>query len=441
MSRPVRVRFAPSPTGHLHVGGARTALFNWLFAKHEGGSFVLRIEDTDVVRSTAESERAVLEDLAWLGLGWDEGPDVGGPHGPYRQSERLAIYGEQAGRLLGSGKAYKCYCTDEELDAKREAALDAGRDPRYDGACRDLSESERSERERSGRRPVLRFRTDERDVRVSDLVRGDVEFGHEMLGDFVLLRSDGRPTYNFAAVVDDALMQISHVIRAEEHLPNTMRQAILYEALGFEAPVFAHVSLIVDRDRSKLSKRRGATSVSEFREQGYLPGALVNYLALLGWSPPNDRELMSLEELAAAFDLSRVSPSAAAFDEDKLDWINAHHIRDEPLGAVARVTRPFAEAAGLVEDDETRFEAMVALARARVARLSEIPRELVVFFDGACDHPLAPKQLSDLSDSGAVRSPGHGGAHGRVEVLPSDAKLLPDGVERVLESRGIERHT
>ena len=237
MSRRVRVRFAPSPTGHLHLGGARTALFNWLFAKSNGGSFVLRVEDTDVARSTADSERAVLSDLAWLGLEWDEGPDVGGPHGPYRQSERLDIYREQADRLLEGGDAFLCYCTDEELEEKRKAALAEGRDPRYDGTCRELGRAEREEREAEGRKPVVRFRTQARDVKVHDLVRGDVEFGREMLGDFVVLRSDGRPTYNFAVVVDDALMEISHVIRAEEHLPNTMRQVLVYEALGFDQAV------------------------------------------------------------------------------------------------------------------------------------------------------------------------------------------------------------
>ena len=380
MSRPVRVRFAPSPTGHLHVGGARTALFNWLFAKHEGGSFVLRVEDTDTERSSRESERAVLEDLAWLGLHWDEGPDVGGEYGPYRQSERTGIYAERAGRLLEDGRAYPCYCTDEELEEKRGRALAEGRDPRYDGTCRGLSAPERAAREAEGRKPTIRFRTDEHSVRVRDLVRGDVEFSGEMLGDFVLMRSDGRPTYNFAVVVDDALMEISHVIRAEEHLPNTMRQVILYRALGMEEPHFAHVSLIVDSDRSKLSKRRGATSVAEFREQGYLPGALVNYLALLGWSPADDREVLTRDELIRSFDLDRVSSSPAAFDEDKLDSVNAHHLREEPLPAIIALARPFAEAAG-IDTSDTRFAAMIELARARISRLSQIPDELAVFFD------------------------------------------------------------
>ncbi len=382
MSSNIRVRFAPSPTGHLHVGGARTALFNWLFARHEGGTFIVRVEDTDRARSTEESERAVLEDLTWLGLTWDEGPGVDGGHGPYRQSERLDLYREHAERLLACGKAFRCYCTDEELEEKRRTALAQGRVPQYDGVCRDLTPAARKDLENEGRSPVVRLRAPTRDIAVSDLVRGDIEFKKEMLGDFIILRSDGRPTYNFAVVVDDALMQITHVIRAEEHLPNTMRQVLVYEALGYALPAFAHVSLIVDKDRSKLSKRRGATSVAEFRNLGYLPGGLLNYLALLGWSPPDSEEVMSVAELIDKFELERVSPSPAAFDEDKLDWVNAHHLRQEPLADVAALGMRFAEARGLIEPDFDRFEAMVDLAREGLARLSDLPDAISFFFDG-----------------------------------------------------------
>ena len=382
MSSNIRVRFAPSPTGHLHVGGARTALFNWLFARGRGGTFVLRIEDTDRARSTEESELAVLEDLRWLGLTWDEGPDVGGGHGPYRQSERLDTYREHAERLLAEGKAFLCYCTDEELEEKRKTARADGLVPQYDGACRDLSHAARKRLEDEGRSPVVRLRAPLEDVTISDFVRGDIDFKKEMLGDFIILRSDGRPTYNFAVVVDDALMEITHVIRAEEHLPNTMRQVLVYESLGYQLPVFAHVSLIVDKDRSKLSKRRGATSVAEFRDQGYLPGGLINYLALLGWSPPDGEEVMSIAELIEKFELDRVSSSPAAFDEDKLDWVNAHHLREEPLANVAALAVRFAETRGLVEPDLDRFEAMVDLAREGLARLSDLPDAISFFFDG-----------------------------------------------------------
>jgi len=382
MSSNIRVRFAPSPTGHLHVGGARTALFNWLFARREGGKFIVRVEDTDRVRSTAESERAVLEDLTWLGLTWDEGPGVDGGYGPYRQSERLDIYREHAERLLACDKAFHCYCTDEELEEKRKRALAEGSVPQYDGTCRDLTPAARKELENEGRSPVVRLRAPQRDIAVSDLIRGDILFKKEMLGDFIILRSDGRPTYNFAVVVDDALMEISHVIRAEEHLPNTMRQVLVYELLGYRLPVFAHVSLIVDKDRSKLSKRRGATSVAEFRDQGYLPGGLINYLALLGWSPPNGEEVMPVTELIEKFELERVSLSPAAFDEDKLNWVNSHHLREEPLADVAALAVRFAEAHGLIEPDFARFEAMVDLAREGLARLSDLPEAISFFFDG-----------------------------------------------------------
>jgi nondiscriminating glutamyl-tRNA synthetase len=426
----VRVRFAPSPTGHLHVGGARTALFNWLFAKQRGGSFVLRIEDTDTVRSSRDFEGAALEDLRWLGLTWDEGPDVGGELGPYRQSDRLETYAEHAARLVAGGKAFRCYCTDEELESKRKEALARGRVPQYDGACRDLSEGERAALEAGGARPSIRLSRPTRDVSFVDLVRGEVTFASEMLGDFVIMRSDGRPTYNFAVVVDDALMRISHVIRAEEHLPNTMRQLLVYESLGYDAPEFAHVSLVVDKDRSKLSKRRGATSVAEFREAGYLPGALVNYLALLGWSPPDGREIMSLDDLAEAFDLERVSPSPAAFDEEKLDWVNAHHIREEPVGRVALLAGPFAEEAGLRVDDAARFERMVELARDGLRRLSDLP-DAIAFLVGE-----SVAMQDDASEW--VRREGSRAVIGRLlaSVVAGEGDLSADSFTRTLKEVG-----
>ena len=397
----VRVRFAPSPTGHLHVGGARTALFNWLFARHQDGTFLLRIEDTDTARSTVESESAVLEDLKWLGLEWDEGPGEDRGRGPYRQSRRQDIYEAHASRLVEEGKAFLCYCTDEELERKREEALARGDVPQYDGTCRDLTPADRERLESEGRKATVRLRAPVRDVVVKDMLRGDIEFRKEMLGDFILMRSDGRPTYNFAVVVDDALMEITHVIRAEEHLPNTMRQVLVYEALGYGLPAFAHVSLIVDKDRSKLSKRRGATSVAEFREQGYLPGALLNYLALLGWSPPDEQELMTVEQLIEKFDLSRVSASPAAFDEDKLDWVNAHHIREEPIASVAVVAMPFAEEAGMIDPDFGHFERIVETVRENLTRLSDLPSEISYFFD---DHfEMEPEALAPLSSDSAKK--------------------------------------
>ena len=330
----VRVRFAPSPTGHLHMGGARTALFNWLFARHEEGLFVLRIEDTDVERSERALEGVLLEDLAWLGLAWDEGPGLGGAFGPYRQSDRIPLYRERAARLVTEGKAYPCFCTDEELERKKEERLKAGLAPRYDGTCRSLGAAERERKRAEGRPESIRFIVPENDGRtLEDLIRGKVAFPPGMVGDFVVMRSNALPTYNFAVTIDDSLMAITHVIRGEEHLSNTVRQIMIYEALGLEMPRFAHIPLILGADRSKLSKRHGAPNVCDFRERGYPAEAIVNYLAFLGWSPPGGGEIFTIEELVRDFTLERVSPSPGIFDEVKLNWVAAQHVRS---GGTAR---------------------------------------------------------------------------------------------------------
>jgi nondiscriminating glutamyl-tRNA synthetase len=324
----VRVRFAPSPTGHLHVGGARTALFNWLFARHEGGRFIVRIEDTDIERSSAELESGILDDLAWLGLAWDEGPGREGAFGPYRQSERIALYREGADRLVAQGKAYPCFCTEEELERKKEERRRASLPPQYDGTCRHLSEAERARRRAEGRAASVRFVVPpDSERRLDDCIRGEVVFPAGMVGDFVILRSNGLPTYNFAAATDDAAMAITHVIRGEEHLSNTVRQMMIYEALGLEPPRFAHIPLILGLDRSKLSKRHGAPNVWDFHTRGYPAEAIVNYLAFLGWSPPGEREVLSLDELTAAFELDRVSPSPSIFDEVKLNWFSSRYVK------------------------------------------------------------------------------------------------------------------
>ena len=330
MSVGVRVRFAPAPTGSLHVGGARTALFNYLFARRNGGVLVLRSEDTDLTRSSAESERVIQDDLRWLGLSWDEGPDVGGAYGPYRQTERRDRYGLAAARLLEIQSAYPCYCTPEELEAERRAADSRGEAPKYSGRCRELTKAQIDGFQAEGRKPAIRFRMPDRDVYVEDLVRGSVHFPAGTIGDFVIVKSDGLAAYNFAVVVDDNEMAITHVLRGDEHLPNTPRQVSLYEALEYPLPLFAHVSMILAPDHQKLSKRHGATAVSEYREQGLLPEALVNYLALLGWSPGDDREFFTLDELSGIFSLERVSKSPAVFDHAKLRWFNAHYLRAKP---------------------------------------------------------------------------------------------------------------
>ncbi len=338
----IRVRFAPSPTGLLHIGGARTALFNWLFARHEGGAFVLRIEDTDVERSSGELERSLLDDIRWLGLEWDEGPGTPGKYGPYRQSERTGTYREYAERLVDAGRAYPCFCTEKELKEKREGARAEGRPPRYDGKCRGLSEEERAAKRAAGLPESVRFRVEgDAAWTVEDMARGGVEFPADMVGDFVILRSNGMPTYNFAAAVDDGLMGITHVIRGAEHLSNTVRQLLVYEAFDMPAPRFAHIPLILGSDRSKLSKRHGAPNIADYRERGYPAEALINYLAFLGWSTKGKDEIMQVGALIAEFDLSRVSDSPSIFDEDKLDWISANHIRRGGSGRYLDQAMPF----------------------------------------------------------------------------------------------------
>ena len=382
----VRVRFAPSPTGHLHVGGARTALFNFLYARKNKGHFILRVEDTDLERSTKESEKMVLDDLKWLNLLWDEGPDVGGEYGPYRQSERLELYKKYAYKLLEEGKAYKCFCTDEQLEEMRKKAEEEKRPPHYDGTCLRLTEEEIREKTEAGIPYTIRFKVPKKDYVLNDLVRGKVEWKSGVLGDFVILRSNGMPVYNFCVVIDDYLMKISHVIRAEEHLPNTLRQLMLYEALGWEPPQFAHVSLILGKDRSKLSKRHGATSVSQFKENGYLPEAMNNYLALLGWNDGTDREEFTLDELIEKFSLDRVSKSPAVFDIDKLNWINSLHIKKLSDQDYLKLSRDFVvkEYPFLNEQYENNKEWMlkvINLVKKGLNTLKEIPEGISFLFE------------------------------------------------------------
>ena len=392
----MRVRFAPSPTGQLHVGNARTALFNWLLAHGKDGTFILRIEDTDAERSTRESELGILDDLRWLGLDWDEGPDVEGPHGPYRQSERVRLYASYANELLAGGHAYYCFCSAQKLDADRKEMLATGRPPRYAGTCRGLSMEEGQARMEAGERPVIRFKVPAGiDVTFNDVVRGDVTFNSEVIGDPVLVRSDGRPAYNFAVVVDDALMEITHVIRGEDHISNTPRQVLLYQALGFPPPLFAHLSLVMGPDHTPLSKRHGATSVSEFRQRGYLPEALVNYLALIGWSPGGDQELLPVDELARRFALEDVGHSAGIFDQEKLSWMNRHYMKAASPGRLAAESVRYFAAHGFIQQrTEAAMEylsSLLPLAVASVDRLEEIPDRVRFIFafdaDDAVNRP------------------------------------------------------
>jgi len=350
----LRVRFAPSPTGYLHIGGARTALFNYLYARHNGGKFVLRIEDTDTERTIEDSAEKMMQSLRWLGLNWDEGPVVGGPAGPYQQSLRQDLYRKYVSLLLDKGLAYKCYCSPEELEAEREEARAQKKAPRYSGRCRDLTPEEREELERQGRKYAVRLKTPDQGITVvDDIIHGEVSFKNEEIADFIIMKSDGFPTYNFACVIDDWLMGITHVLRADEHLSNTPRQMMIYRALSAPMPKFGHVPMILAPDRSKLSKRHGAQTVEEFMDKGYLPEAIVNYLALLGWTPPDaTKEFMTLEEMAEEFDLSRVSSTPAIYDVQKLTWMNGQYIkRLEPDVLVSRYI-PFAAKYGLGTAEE-----------------------------------------------------------------------------------------
>jgi nondiscriminating glutamyl-tRNA synthetase len=385
----IRCRIAPSPTGPLHIGTARTALFNYLFAKRHGGTFVVRFEDTDVARSTVEYERDILDGLHWLGLTWDEGPEMAGqaargPFGPYRQMERLPLYREAVDRLLARDLAYPCYCTPEELAADRAAQEAAHEPPHYVGRCALLTAAERAARERAGRHPAIRFRVGDGRVAFDDLVRGHVEIDTQALGgDLVIVRSDGTPLYHFAVVVDDAEMQITHVIRGEDHLSNTPKHILLFRALDAVVPAFAHLPLILNRDRTKMSKRKSQTAISDYIAQGFVKEAIVNHLALLGWASgaANEEELYSLEELAQVFDLDRVHLGGAVFDRDRLEWLNGQWIRRLPADELVRRMAPFleahlavlrAEGGAVREPGETELEALVPLVQERLPTLAAV---------------------------------------------------------------------
>ncbi|MCK9222077.1 MAG: glutamate--tRNA ligase [Limnochordia bacterium] len=391
----VRVRFAPSPTGYLHVGGARTALFNWLFARHHRGVFVLRIEDTDAERSTQESYQCILDGMRWLGMDWDEGPEVGGDFGPYIQSERQDFYQAAVDKLFSIGRAYKCYCTPEELDEMRKTALEEGRAPKYDGRCQSLTPEQCAEYEKMGRKPVIRFKTKMTGKTViDDLIRAKVTFANEVLDDFVIVKSDGGPTYNFAVVVDDAAMEISHVIRGEDHISNTPRQIQLYEALGYELPQFAHIPMILGPDKKRLSKRHGATSVMEYQSDGFLADAFVNYLALLGWAYDDHTELFSRQDLIEKFELAKVSKNPAVFDQKKLLWMNGVYLRELSITELVDMGIPWLQQAGylpetLDEKVKDKVTQVFAAVQTRVRTLQELVGASYYFFTEMPDYDQA----------------------------------------------------
>ncbi|OWR26898.1 glutamate--tRNA ligase [Saccharibacillus sp. O23] len=388
MTKEVRVRYAPSPTGHLHIGNARTALFNYLFARNQGGKFIVRIEDTDVKRNVAGGEESQLKYMKWLGIDWDESIDIGGEYGPYRQTERLDVYKIYWQELLDKGLAYLCYCTEEELEKEREEQTAAGLTPRYSGKHRDLTAEQRQAFEAEGRVPSVRFRVPEnKTYTFDDMVKGEISFTTEDTGDFVIVKRDGIPTYNFAVVIDDYLMKISHVLRGEDHISNTPRQLMIYEALGWEAPRFAHMTLIVGDDHKKLSKRNESIIqfISQYEELGYLPEAMFNFIALLGWSPEGEEEIFDREQLISIFNANRLSKSPAVFDPHKLAHINNHYIKNADPKRIADLAIPHLQKAGLLPEtldaaQREWAERLVALYQEQMNAASDIVKLSEMFF-------------------------------------------------------------
>ena len=436
----VRVRFAPSPTGYLHIGGARTALFNWLYARRHGGSFVLRIEDTDTERSSWEMVSGIVDGLRWLALDWDEGPDVGGPHAPYFQSQRVEKYRAMAERLVSANCAYYCYCTAETLQQKRQAAEAAGGGWVYDRTCCSLSAEEIAAREAAGTGRAIRFKVPAGRTSFNDLVHGAISFDNANIEDFVVLRSDRQPTYHLSVVADDIDMEITHVVRGDDHISNTPKHVLLYDAFGAEVPQFAHVPLILGPDKKRLSKRHGATSVMEYHRLGYLPEAVVNFLVLLGWSPGDDRELMTRDELIAAFALEGISGGNAVFNPEKLDWFNQQYIMRLPIDELARRVEPWLREAGLWSADlaskQDWLYRLLELVRPRVKKMDQFAIELGPFLgsDVEFEPAAVAKHLAKPEITPAF--------HALPEVLeaatPFDSATLEPALRGLAESRGVK---
>ena len=394
------MRFAPSPTGNLHAGNIRTALLNWIFAKQQNGVLILRIEDTDQDRHVIGSEEGIAADLNWLGIEWSEGPDVGGEFGPYRQSERLEIHREYAERLSREGRAYKCYCSEEELKKEREKALANGLPPRYNGKCKDISDEEERKKISEGIEPVLRFKVREGEVSFVDLIKGEISWNLSNIGDFIILRSNRTPSYNFAVVIDDALMKISHIIRGDGHVSNTPRQLLIYEALGFKVPKFAHTPTILNKEKKTLSKRHGALSVRHYREEGYIPEALVNYLSLLSWSSKSGDDILSIERIINEFSFSRMSSSSAVFDDDKLLWMNGQYIRALEDEELMKLSLPILEKSGFTIQDLETTAKIIEAVKGNLTKMSDLPQFAELFYrsevepDGAAERELIERKES-----------------------------------------------
>ncbi|QSZ27180.1 glutamate--tRNA ligase [Aceticella autotrophica] len=381
-----RVRFAPSPTGAIHIGNIRTALFNYLFSRSEEAKLVLRIEDTDLGRSSKDFEELIFKELKWLGIEWDEGPDKPGDYGPYRQSERLSIYHKYAQKLLEEGKAYRCYCTPEELDEDRKISVANGDIPRYSGRCRNLTKEQEEKYIKEGRKPAIRFIIpNDVTIAFNDMIKGMIEIKSDTLGgDMIIVKSDGMPTYNFAVVIDDTLMKISHVIRGEDHIYNTPKQILIYKALGFDLPQFAHAPLILGQDRTKLSKRHGNTYIGQYREMGYLPEAMFNFLALLSWSPGDNEELMTKDEIIAKFNFKNIHKANPVFDIDKLNWINQQYIQKSSIERIVDLSIPYLKKAGYIDEvDDILYnwlKELIMLYKEGLHYIAEIPEKTKMFF-------------------------------------------------------------
>ncbi len=407
----IRVRIAPSPSGNLHIGTARTALFNYLYAKKTGGKFVLRIEDTDLERSNAEYTQNIFDSLKALGLQWDEGPDVGGEYGPYYQSERFDIYPKYAQILVDKGYAYECFCTPEELEAEKEEAMKNHKAYVYSRKCMNLSEKEKAELRAKGVKPSIRFKVEHKELIFNDLVKGELKFDTNLIGDFVIMKSNGTPTYNFAVVIDDMLMKISHIIRGEDHISNTPKQILIYEALGAEVPKFGHLGMILAPDRSKLSKRHGATAVSDFVKQGYLTDALINFVALLGWSPSDGVEIKPVDEIAADFRINDVSSSNSIFEYDKLNWMNGQYIKKMDISKLTDMAVPFLAKYDLSKMSRHNLEKMIEITREPITTLNQLEHDCAYFFGQDVDYaeglqtlkqeaaPMVLNRLLELIDS------------------------------------------
>lgn len=392
----IRTRFAPSPTGYIHVGNVRSAFFAWLLARSKNGKFILRIEDTDIGRSSMEYTERLLNDMEWLGLTWDEGPRVGGEYGPYFQSERLSIYQEYTQKLLDSGYAYKCYCTEQELAAEKEQAENESRPPHYQGKCRNLTVEQQQNFEAQGCTFTIRFKVFDEDFILNDIVKGEVIFPRGMVGDFVIMRANGIPVYNYAVVIDDITMRITHILRGDEHLSNTVRQLMIYKALNYQPPQFGHMALVLGEDRKKLSKRHGATSIEEFRNLGYLPESLCNALALLGWSSPTGEEIMTIEQIIELFDVNRISSSPSVFDFKRLDWISKQNILSADLDRIVDLSLPYLQKRFNNLRDLSYIKSVINIVRGNCTHLSEISDFTDYFFS---DDYLIENEAQDILSS------------------------------------------